>query len=115
MDECYHQCSGSVLSLCSTLLNTLHPSSGPQDGSWKSHCCIHIAGRKKKEGGINKTEYLPAESDPLKRFSASPTQLLSTGGPLDTIKSMKCLIVGNVAIPHNIEILLPRNIEENEY
>lgn len=64
---------------------------------------------------MNKTEHLPAESDPLKIFSASPTQPLSTGGPLDTVKSMKCLIVGNIAMPHNIEILLPRNSEEDKY
>lgn len=70
MDGCYHQCSGSLLSLCSTLLNTWHPSPGSQDGSWKSHCCLHIAGRKKKEGAVNKTEHLPSESDPLKSFPA---------------------------------------------
>lgn len=115
MDECYHQCSGSLLSLCSTLLNTWHPSPGSQDGSWKSHCCLHIAGRKKKEGAVNKTEHLPAKSDPLKSFSASPTQLLLTGGPLDTRKSMKCLIVGSIAMLDNVEILLPRNTEEDQY
>ena len=64
---------------------------------------------------MNKTEHLPAKSDPLKSFSASPTQLLLTGGPLDTRKSMKCLIVGSIAMLDNVEILLPRNTEEDQY
>lgn len=64
---------------------------------------------------MNKTEHLPSESDPLKSFPASPTQLPLTGGPLDTRKSMKYLIVGSIAMLANVEILLPRNTEEDQY
>lgn len=67
-----------------------------------------------KEGEMNKIEHLPTELDPLKSFPASPTQLHLTGVLLDTRKSMKCLIVGNIAMLDN-EMLLPRNTEEDEY
>ena len=64
---------------------------------------------------MNKTVHLPTESNPLKSFSASPTQQLLVDYPLGARRLGKCPIAGHIATANNIEILLLRKIEEDEY
>lgn len=112
MDECYHQCFGSLLSFYTTMLNTRHPSSRSQDGCWKSCFYIHAAGRKKEERESEQNSTPSSYIRPLWRFSASPTQKLLIDSPLGETKPRRCPVAGHTAAPNNIEMLLLRRLQK---